>query len=297
MDGRTLDLDKLRKWGCTGVAVPDLAGGYALPSGSNGDLDRRKLLADVLVMLYCVVGSAQPIGRPEDAERDAVHQIVVASAALAASEADAYLTLVSAGLESPASVHLRSLAETVRRLVICRKHPDLALQLYRTAEPTWLKLVEPLHVPNIPMPRKGDKDMREVEDTEPFRQAKREVQDEYHILDDAEWKYWSKRSHGDISALVDVSQKLSARDEDVRTAIVRELPPGQAVNVYLMRAIGVALLALQNVVDEFGGGILDLVAELVRRYDEVQQRDERTGTLQADVWWRNNADGMRHEAR
>jgi hypothetical protein len=291
MDGRTLDLDKLRKWGCTGVAVPDLAGGYTLPSGTNGDLDRRKLLADVLVMLYCAVGSAQPIARPIDAERDAVHQMVVASAALAASEADAYLTLVSAGLESPASVHLRSLAETVRRLVICRKHPDLALELYRTAEPTWLKLVEPLHMPNVPLPRKGDKDMQAVEGTGPFVEAKREVQDECHILDDTEWKNWSKRSHGDISALVDVSQKLSTRDEDVRTAIVRNLPPGQAVNIYLMRAIGVTLTALQNVAEEFGGGILDLVAELVRRYDEMQQGDQRTGALQADVWWRGDVDG------
>ena len=285
MDGRTLDLDKLRKWGCTGVAVPDLAGGYTLPSGTNGDLDRRKLLAEVVATLYCVVGSAQPIARPSDAERDAVHQMVVASAALAASEADAYLTLISAELESPASAHLRSLAETVRRLVICRKYPNLALELYRTAEQTWLKSVEPLRVPGVPLPSKDGADMRDVEGRKPFRKAKQDVQDQYHVLDDKEWEAWSKRSHGDILALMDVSRKLSARGKDVRTAIVQDFPPDQAVNAYLMRAIGVTLLAVQNVVEEFEGDLRP-VAGLVARYDEMFQRDEQTGALRTDVWWR-----------
>jgi hypothetical protein len=283
MDGQVPDLDQIRNWGCTGVAAQVLAGAYALPPGDNGDRDRRELLAGIFVALYCAVGSAQPMQRPDDAERNAVHQMVVSSAALAASEAESYLTLISAALEAPASVHLRSLAETVRRLVICREYPALALELYQTALPVWLQLVAPLKLPNVPQPAAGDKDMRQVEATPQFQAAKVDVQTRYHVLDETEWKMWSKRTHGDIYALVDVSKKLSARDGDVCAAINREMPAGKFVNGHLMRAIGLAVFALHNIVQEFQIDADAIVADFVARYEAMQRRDDETGVLRVPV--------------
>jgi hypothetical protein len=63
---------------------------------------------------------------------------------------------------------------------------------------------------------------------------------------------WSKRVHGDIYALVNVAQRLSNRTADVRHAINTEKPYALSVNIYLMRAIGVALLGLGSIIEEFG---------------------------------------------
>jgi hypothetical protein len=283
MDGFTLDLDRIRNWGCTGVAVPTLAGQYALPAGNNSDRDRRELLAGVFVALYCAVGSAQAMPRQDDPERNAVHQMVVASAALAASEAESYLTLVSAGLESPAFVHLRSLAETVRRLVICRRDPALALRLYGTAEAEWLRLVAPMKIPNVPPPAKGQENMREVERSAEFGKAKADVQAAYHVLSDTEWKMWSKRTHGDIYALVDVSQKLAARGDDVRAAINGEKPDGKSANAHIMRAIGLCLLAFGSIVQEFGIQAGSVYEGFEARYGAMQRRDEDSAALMVAV--------------
>lgn len=279
MDGVPLDLGRIRNWGSTGVAAPRLVGQYALPAGNNGDRDRRELLAGVFVALYSAVGSAQAMPRQDEPERNAVHQIVVASAALAASEAESYLTLVSARLESSAFVHLRSLAETVRRLVICRRDPALALRLYGTAEAEWLRLVAPMKIPKVPPPIKSQENMRKVEGTPEFRNAKADVQAAYHVLDDLEWTMWSKRTHGDIYALVDVSQRLTARGDDVRAAINAEKPDGRSANAHIMRAIGLCLLAFGSIVQEFGIQAGSVYADFVARYGAMQQRDEESGAL------------------
>ena len=283
MDGFTLDLDRIRNWGCTGVAAPTLAGEYALPAGNNGDRDRRELLAGVYVALYSAVGSAQAMPRQDDPERNAVHQMVVASAALAASEAESYLTLVSAGLESSAFVHLRSLAETVRRLVICRQYPALALRLYGTAETEWLRLMAPLNVRNVPRPTKGQENMREVERSPEFCKAKADLQAAYHVLGDMEWKMWSKRTDCDVYALVDVSQKLAARGDDVRAAISREKPDGKSANAHIMRAIGLCLLAFGSIIQEFGIQAGSVYADFEARYGAMQRRDKESGALKVAV--------------
>jgi len=119
------------KWGSTSVDIPDLGGGYTVPPGENGDRDRRELLARVIAALYSCVGSAQraPV---TDEEKYAVQQVVISSASLATGEADAFLTLISCGLEGPAVIHLRSLGELSIRAILCRKRHDLAALLYRS---------------------------------------------------------------------------------------------------------------------------------------------------------------------
>ncbi|HEV2741455.1 MAG TPA: hypothetical protein VGU66_23040 [Candidatus Elarobacter sp.] len=90
------------RWGATGANVPDLSGGYNLPPGNNGDVELRSLVAAGIAALYSAVGSAQRAPRLNDDQRNAVHQLLVANGCLAASEADAFLNLISCGLEKPA---------------------------------------------------------------------------------------------------------------------------------------------------------------------------------------------------
>jgi hypothetical protein len=266
-------------WGSTGVQVPDLAGGYSLPSGINGDLDRRKLFADIIASLYSAVGSAQRADLVPDETRNAVHQLVVANAALAASEADGFLTLISAGLEAPALIHLRALGEMVRRIAICREYPHLALLLYKTSASAWKRLASKLPMENAPTFDKSEKDMRDLENTKPFKIAKADVIKRFHVLNDIEWTMFSKRSHGDIFALVQVSNNLRTRDANVRTAINIELPEGLASNGLLVRAIGFALFGLLHIVAEFGIDTRGRVGSLKRAFEEMQERDELSGAL------------------
>lgn len=268
------------EWGSTGAQVPDLAGAYTLPPGSNGDLERRKLLADIVSTLYSAVGSAQRTGHVHDEIRHAVHQLVVANAALAASETDAFLTLISAGLEAPSTVHLRALGEMVRRISICREYPHLALQLYKTSAPAWAKLASKM-LGDASAFDTSEKDMRALENTEPFKKAKADVIERFHVLNDLEWTMFSKRSHGDIFALVQVSNNLQTRDADVRRAINKELPEGLASSCLLVRAIGFALFGLEHVVNEFGIDTRGRFDRLKEAFEEMQKRDESIGALRS----------------
>ena len=243
--------DRFKNWGATGVEVPNLGGSYFLPPGENGDKQWRSLLADALSCLYSAVGSAQQAPKSNDDQRNAVHQLLVANAALAASEADAFLTLISSSLEKPAEVHLRALGEMVRRMVLCREKPELALVLYGSAEPSWRKLAEKMGAMAISAPENKEKDMRQIEMSGDFKAAIADVIAKYHLLNDLEWTMWSKRSHGDIYALVEVSQALTVRDADIRLAVNKTRRPEIEVNAMLNRAIGFTLMGLGAIVSEF----------------------------------------------
>ncbi len=277
MDERT---EGLKTWGSTGTRVPDLAGEYTLPPGDNGDRDRRVLLADIQTVLYNAVGSAQRADVHPDPTTNAVHQLVISNSALVASESDAFLTLISIGLESPAQIHERAVGEMTRRVLLCREHRDLALELYSSAEPSWRKLgAKILPAESAPEFAIGERDMRDLENTDAFRKAKADIIERSNVLNNTEWVMFSKRSHGDIYALVQVSQALKRRDADVRRAINQALPAGVAVNVMIDRTIGFALACLTNIVAEFEidtGGHLKRVFEA---YQAMQKRDQATGAL------------------
>lgn len=272
--------DGLKNWGSTGVVVPDLGGTYTLPPGDNGDLDRRELLADGLIALYSAIGSAQRAPIQDDPTTNAVHQLLVSNCALAASEGEAFLRLVSVGLEAPARVHLRAVAEMTRRVVLCREYRHLALELYNSAEPSWRKLgAKVLDPEDAPEFAKGERDMRDLENTEPFKKAKTDIIERFHLLNDTEWAMLSKRSHGDIYALIEVSQALQRRDADVVKAINQTLPVGVSVNIMLERAIGNVLTSLGHLGVEFGIESNGRIQRLIAAYKAMQQRDEVSGAL------------------
>jgi len=241
-------------WGSTGKSLPNLTGGYTMPPGNNGSLEARTLLANIIAVLYSCVGSAQAEALIEDREKHAVHQMVLANSALAAGEADAFLTLVSAGLEGPGGVHLRAIAELAIRIALCVKHPDLALKLYESWGPSWEKLVK-AQIPEVEFDAETNslaRDMRQIEKSREFMDARAAVVSELRMMSDMEWAMWSKRSHGDIYALVQVSVNLANRTSgDVRQPILAEVPFGVAVEIWLSRAIGNLIVILTHLVATF----------------------------------------------
>ncbi len=272
-------------WGSTGRQAPDVVGGYTLPQGTNGDRDRRELLAQILALLYSCVGSAQRATAKDETEH-AVQQLVIANAALAAGETEAFLTLLAGELEGPACIHLRALGELTIRIVLCREHRDLALALYQSWAPSWERFVRK-HISIAQFKNeldKSEKDMRAIEKTSAFTKAKAAIVERDHLLHDLEWATWSKRTHGDIQALVQVSINLANRSTDVRTPIVKEVPFGIMANVLLMRAIGFALIAAAHIVSEFKiVGPTPLLEECMKKYGALQLRDEQARAARDSV--------------
>jgi hypothetical protein len=215
-----------------------------------------------------------------EAMDNAVHQLVVANSALVASESEAFLTLISAGLGASAEIHLRAIGEMTRRVVLCREHRELALELYNSAEPSWRKLASRLPIADAPEFLKGEQDMRALEQTQRFKSAQKDVIDRFHVLNEIEWAMLSKRTHGDIFALVQVSQNLrDRRDGDIRVAINQTLPPELSTNVMINRATGFVLACFANIVAEFGIQTKRYAQQIFDKYQAMQKRDEESGAL------------------
>lgn len=265
-------------WG-SGSGAPDIAGGYALPPGSNGERDRRELAARIVALLYSCIGSITSAkNRPDaaDPKERAVHELVTANAALAVGELDAFLSLLAAGLEGSACIHLRSVGELATRIVLCREHPDLAVELYDSWEASWEKLARK-HMPLLPELTKAGADMRKIEEQPKFKAAKKAIGERDSLLNDMEWAMWSKRTHGDIYALVQVAQNLAQRtDADIRKPIVREVPYDIMGNVLLSRGIGFGLMIAKHVIATFEIAVpVEVLKECIEKYALIQQRDEQ----------------------
>jgi len=185
------------EWGSTGGNTPDLSGGLTMPAGNNGGLAAKELLCQVLALLYSCVGSAQR-AKAESEEQHAVYQMVITNAALAAGEGDAFLTLVSAGLEGPACIHLRALGELATRMVICFRRHDLALKFYKTWPAAWERLIK-MQRSEIEFDEQCDKsakDMRQLERSSELKEARDSIAAEIHLINEVESTMWSKRPTG-----------------------------------------------------------------------------------------------------
>jgi len=86
-DGLTLDLDRIRTWGCTGVALPRSRAKYHFRPEATATRERRELSRQ---RFRCTFTSGRrkctEMPRQVDPARNAVHQMVIASAALAAAK-------------------------------------------------------------------------------------------------------------------------------------------------------------------------------------------------------------------
>jgi hypothetical protein len=215
----------------------------------------------------------------QDRVKHSVHQLVIANSALVASEADAFLTLASTGLEGPAQIHQRAVGEMTGRVILCREHPELALQLYESAEPTWRKLASGLPIEDAPIFEKGERDMRSIERTEEYKNARNEIVARAHLMDEFELTMLSKRNHGDIFALVQVSQNLRGRGTDVRRPISQTMPAGIAVNSGLSRVTGFVITCLSHIIDEFGIDTTGRLESIYHKQSIAMQRDAESGAL------------------
>lgn len=103
-----------------------------LSNGSFPDQRLAKLFGECINVLLSAIRYARALRTSSDQEENALQQLTISTGAIAAAEAEAILTLVTAGDSSAARIHLRTLGECDLRLRAYRADTAFALRLYRS---------------------------------------------------------------------------------------------------------------------------------------------------------------------
>lgn len=154
---------------------------------------------------------AQPMST--DPQECAVQQLTIATGALAAAEAEAILTLVTAGVSSAARIHLRALGECDLRLRAYRANTAFALRVYRSLVASQREVAR--HMDDAQVQKELDELFKRASETATDRKLTgallNEAQQEAAILQKHEWHAWSKWSHAEIIALGEVANRIAQR--------------------------------------------------------------------------------------
>jgi hypothetical protein len=226
---------------------------------------------EAVALLWAAVSAARTLPNPEDPKQNALQQILVASCAIAASEAEALITLCSVDLCAPARIHARALGGIAQRLLLLPKHPDVALEMYSSLEASRKELVK--KVPANHPARKlleaffAETGSATMEKIERSAYDKDELDDSV-FFSSYESKALSKWNHADIVALADTGDRLLAAGTRVRTAVVVD----PEADLMIHRAQGNVLAILYAMETFFRVEIHDRLDELMRRHAQFVDR-------------------------
>jgi hypothetical protein len=243
-----------------------------------------KLIAvfvDAVQRLYAAVAAARTLPENPGPERNALQQLLVASAAIAATEGEAIITLCSFGLCAPARIHGRALGDIARRCLLLPDRPDVALQMYASIEASrkeLLKKVPEDHPARKALePRFAEVDSKTMEQIA-HRAYDEDDQDEGMFMGPYEAKMLSKWNHADIIALADAGTRLLAADERVRTTLVIDYD----ADLMIHRALGKVLAILHVMIEMFGVNLRTELNGLIERHAEFVPRFQaETAALEA----------------
>jgi hypothetical protein len=246
-------------WSAKTKVAPPLAGGVRVAS-SRGDAKTDAMLATLArtaATLYSIVVAAQTADPSVTPEGNAQQEVLLATAALMASEIESFLQLVALGLEGPALVHARAAGDFATRMSMFRNNPELALTVYESFPASIVEAIGLFRDDDTPSAVLADgtpeKSMRRIESQESFKVARNKAASEEHLLSLAEHGTMSKRTHGDVTAMALIAGALATRGSDVRTAIARVAPVAEdneiTVRSTIVRVMGWALHAAVDLIN------------------------------------------------
>ena len=180
------------------------------------------LMREAIALLYAGVGAARTIKRSGDKEAVAFRDVLVSSAAIAATEADAFLLLASYGMLMPSYIHARSLGQVATRCRLLWQRKSLALKMAESLEASRKEVVSKVpetHPVRAIMARLYEavagKTMESIE-----RSAYTTADRSQSFAQDAlEVKVMSKWNHADITALAGAGDRLLAAGPNVQGAL------------------------------------------------------------------------------
>jgi len=218
-----------------------------LPVGPCAHVDPEivKLLADATAVLYGAIEAARHLPDPKDEAKTKWRKILIATAALGASEAESAMALASVDLLSTTRIHVRALGDDARRANVLFRNVDIAVSLYDSLDATRKHLGSKItagHEVRLMVDEFfKDIDGQRMEKIEQSLAAKFAADDEAaHIMTPYERALWSKWAHGDVIAMAEVVSRLNVTAADLRTAINVD----DDGDLALHRAVGFALTIL-----------------------------------------------------
>lgn len=271
----------------TGSTEPIVPAKIALTVGTNiGDWRIVELFGDVTRGLVGAFQTARTLKVPDDEKRNAVHQLTVATAALAIAEARTLLMLVTAGFTASSRVHLRALGEYSLRVQFFKADPNTALRVYRSFVAAQVEMLKHLDADDD-LTRKVHEFFAAASEKTPDQRltgglVKRDpgtVPIRKH-----EWGFWSKWSHGDILALGEVSNRILRGQGDLLERISDAGEP----NFFLVRGT-VFLLMILIYVGSIGIDVKESfeqfnsrLTELAREHGMLDSVTESNGDANAE---------------
>ncbi len=207
---RRLRLQATGKTGCTTF----VHGRIALGPCQNVDVSLVQLLARMAQSLYACAAALRTTARPSENARDALLQLLTASTAVAATEAETAATLLSFDLCVTARVHVRALGDLVRRFMLLANHRETAQRMFDASEASRLQLFRAApedHPARAAIEAAFEGDAKTMEQLE--RHAyEGDDQSALVFMSEFERRYFSKWSHADIIALIEAGQRLLSAD-------------------------------------------------------------------------------------
>jgi hypothetical protein len=230
--------------------------------------------------LYSIVAAAQTAPPEITPAANAQQEVILALAALTASEIEAFAQLVSIGLEGVAQVHARAVGDFATSISMYRSSAVLALEVYDSFPASIVKLLAQFGQDDRPEAAvtqgTSNTSMRAIIRRPSYRELRNETAEREHLLSLPEHEMLSKRTHGDVTAMAQVAGALASRDGDVRAAISRSaaLPQDNEVTVrsLIIRVLGYALHAavdLINVIPIDARAVLEQINVEHRRWQQT----------------------------
>lgn len=221
-------------------------------------------------VLYASAGAMRTVQPSDGDERRALREILTASIAVAATEAETLATLCSLDLCTTARIHARSLGDLARRFALLPKHRDVAKRMYDASDASRRQLFATAPVDH---PARLAIDAAFEGDATTMEQIERHAYDTDDqsaalFMTAFEARYWSKWNHADIIALVEAGQRLLGAGDNVRDTLVVDA----GADFMLYRAGQAALSILFAVKLLYGVEIQDRLDDFTARLNAFKGR-------------------------
>jgi hypothetical protein len=246
-------------WSAKTKSAPALSGGVQLARARSNEKTHKilEVLTRGASTIYSIVASAQVIEPNITPQGNAQQEVVLATGALMAAEIEAFVQLTALGLEGPAQVHARAVGDFATRIAMFRADAELALRVYESFPASIVEILEQFRDDDKPTAGVAggipDKSMRKIENEMAYRDARNTIAAKEHLLSLAEHGVFSKRTHGDVTAMALVAGALATRGGDVREAIARTTvnPADNEITVRssIIRVLGWTLHAAVDIIN------------------------------------------------
>jgi hypothetical protein len=200
------------------------------------------LLSEITQSIYAAVAAARTINIDQGSKNYKHHQVNIATAALAASEAETIVTLTSVDLCATSRAHARALGEHARRISVFTHNPALAEEVFDSLDASRKHLAQQInagHEARTIVDRLFENiSGKTMEKIESERKLEFQTLDSYpQVITRYERKLWSKWFHGDVTAMAEVAERISNAHPNIK----QHINVDNETEPMLLRCIGFAL--------------------------------------------------------